>query len=113
MLHDGQRPLIRAWPSARNLYDPLEPPVLSLIRMSALAADAANIPIAVCGELASRAQSAPLLLGLGIRQLSMHGNAIPRVKRAIRSVTLAHCEAIAAAALAAPDADAVRKILGM
>ena len=94
-----------------KLYDPLEPPVLSLIRMAATAADAANIPIAVCGELASRAQSAPLLLGLGIRQLSMHGNAIPRVKRAIRSVTLAQCEAIAAAALAAPDADTVRDII--
>jgi phosphoenolpyruvate-protein phosphotransferase len=101
----------RGLPVGSKLYDPLEPAVLSLIRTTALAADAARIPVSLCGELASRAQAAPLLLGLGIRQLSMHGNAIPRVKHAIRGVTLAQCEAIATAALAALDADAVRDII--
>jgi phosphoenolpyruvate-protein kinase (PTS system EI component) len=52
-----------------------------------------------------------LLIGLGIRQLSMHGNAIPRVKRAIRAVNYKQCLEIAANALAAPDADTVRTLL--
>jgi len=101
----------RGLPVGSKLYDPLEPAVLTLIHMTARAAAAAKIPVSLCGELASREQAVPLLLGLGIRQLSMHGNAVPRVKRAIRSVTLTQCEAIATAALAARDGDEVRKII--
>jgi phosphotransferase system enzyme I (PtsI) len=101
----------RGLPVGSKLYDPLEPAILALIQMTARAAAAARIPVSLCGELASREQAAPLLLGLGIRQLSMHGNAIPRVKRAIRAVTLAQCEDIAVAALNAADADMVREII--
>ncbi len=101
----------RGLPVGSKLYDPLEPAVLSLIGLIAQAAAAANIPVSLCGELASREQAAPLLLGLGIRQFSMHGNAILRVKRAIRALNMAQCEAVATAALAADSADAVREIL--
>jgi phosphotransferase system enzyme I (PtsI) len=101
----------RGLPVGSKLYDPLEPTVLGLIHTTAQAALAANIPISLCGELASRPEATPLLLGLGIRQLSMHGNAVPRVKRAVRAATLAHCQTIAEAALAAHSADAVRKII--
>ena len=101
----------RGLPVGSKLYDPLEPAILNLIHMTAEAAIEAGIPVSLCGELASREQAAPLLLGLGIRQLSMHGNAIPKVKRAIRAVTMAQCKAVAVAALAAPGADAVRAIL--
>jgi phosphoenolpyruvate-protein phosphotransferase len=101
----------RGLPVGSKLYDPLEPAVLSLIHLTAEAAVEARIPVSVCGELAGRERAAPLLLGLGIRQLSMHGNAIPKVKQAIRAVTMAQCEAMAAAALAAPSADAVREII--
>jgi phosphoenolpyruvate-protein phosphotransferase len=101
----------RGLPVGSKLYDPLEPAVLNLIHLTALAAAAAQIPLSLCGELASREHAVPLLLGLGIRQLSMHGNAVPRVKRAIRGLSLAQCEAIAVAALAAPGADMVREIL--
>jgi phosphotransferase system enzyme I (PtsI) len=96
-----------------TLYDPLEPAVLRLLHMTAQAARDARIPVALCGELAAREQVTPLLLGLGLRQLSMHGAAVPRVKKAIRALHCAECTAIAAAALAAPDAAAVREILGM
>jgi phosphotransferase system enzyme I (PtsI) len=101
----------RGLPVGSKLYDPLEPAILSLIQMTARAAAAAQIPVSLCGELASREAATPLLLGLGIRQLSMHGNAIPRVKRAIRAVSLAQCEDIATAALSAADADMVREII--
>jgi phosphotransferase system enzyme I (PtsI) len=101
----------RGLPVGSKLYDPLEPAILSLIHMTARAAAAAKIPVSLCGELASREQAVPLLLGLGIRQLSMHGNAIPRVKRAIRAVSLAQCTDIATAALNATDAAMVREII--
>ena len=101
----------RALPGDVKLYDPLEPAVLRLLHLTVSFAAAAGIPVSVCGELASRPAATPLLLGLGIRQLSMHGNAIPRVKQAIRACTLQACEQLANQALAAPDADAVREIL--
>ncbi len=101
----------RALPAGSKLYDPLEPAVLRLIHLTATFAQAAGIPVSLCGELASRPQAVPLLLGLGIRQLSMHGNAIPRVKQAIRGTTLAACEVLAERALQAESADGVRNIL--
>lgn len=101
----------RALPAGTRLYDPLEPAVLRLIQLTASCAAAAGIPVSLCGELASRPQAAPLLLGLGIRQFSMHGNAIPRVKQAIRGSTLAACAALAAQALQAESADGVRDVL--
>jgi len=101
----------RGLPVGSKLYDPLEPAVLGLIHATAKAAAAAKIPVSLCGELASRPEATPLLLGLGIRQLSMHGNAVPRVKRAVRAATLSHCESMAAAALDAQSADAVRSII--
>lgn len=103
----------RCLPAAGKLYDPLEPAVLRLLHMTAQAARDARIPVSLCGELAAREQITPLLLGLGVRQLSMHGAAVPRVKKTIRALNFAECEALAAAALAAPDAAAVRAILGM
>jgi phosphotransferase system enzyme I (PtsI) len=101
----------RGLPVGSKLYDPLEPAVLRLIAMTAAAGAAARIPVSICGELASREQAVPLLLGLGVRQLSMHGAAVPRVKRAIRAVHFDACQAVAEAALAAPDAEAVRERL--
>jgi phosphotransferase system enzyme I (PtsI) len=101
----------RGLPVGSKLYDPLEPAILQLIHRTARAAAWQGIPVSLCGELASREQAVPLLLGLGIRQLSMHGNAIPRVKRAIRGVSMAACEDLATAALAAADAGTVRDLL--
>jgi len=103
----------RGLPAGGKLYDPLEPAVLRLLHMTAQAASDARIPVALCGELAARERVTPLLLGLGLRQLSMHGAAVPRVKKAIRALHFTECTAIAAAALAAPDAAAVREMLGM
>lgn len=94
-----------------ELYDSLEPAVLRLIHLTVSFATAAGIPVSVCGELASRPHVTPLLLGLGLRQLSMHGNAVPLVKRKIRSSVMAECERLADEALAAPSAQAVRALL--
>ncbi|MGO9816936.1 MAG: putative PEP-binding protein [Acidocella sp.] len=101
----------RSLPAGMKLYDPLEPAVLRLIHLTASFAADAGIPVSLCGELAARPQATPLLVGLGIRQLSMHGNAVPLVKQAIRATSLRTCERLAGDALAAPSADAVRDIL--
>jgi len=101
----------RGLPMGSKLYDPLEPTILRLILETAAAAAAAKIPVSLCGELASRPEAVPLLIGLGIRELSMHGNAIPRVKHAIRNVSLKQCTDMATAALNAVTADEVRKII--
>ena len=101
----------RGLPARFGLYDALEPPVLRLIAMTVAAGDAAGIPVSLCGELANRPEAAPLLIGLGLRSLSMHGGAILPVKKMVRSVTLGRCEALAAAALGAGEASVVHDLL--
>jgi len=91
--------------------DSLNPAVLRLIAMTCDAAKAAGIPVGLCGELAGDHHAAPLLLGLGLDELSMSGPAIAAVKEAIRSVDMADCRALAREALAAGSADAVRALL--
>jgi phosphotransferase system enzyme I (PtsI) len=69
-----------------HLFNPLHPAVLRLIQFATEAALRARIPVSVCGEIAGDPRYAPLLLGLGIQQLSMSVNALPRVKQRIRAL---------------------------
>lgn len=71
-----------------ELYDPLHPAVLRLIDMTVTAARSANIPVAVCGEMAGDARMTAVLLGLGVRELSMSPSLLPSVKRQIRSLQI-------------------------
>jgi phosphotransferase system enzyme I (PtsI) len=71
-----------------HLYNPLHPAVLRLIQFTTEAALRARIPISVCGEIAGDPRYAALLLGLGIRELSMAAASLPRVKQRIRSLDL-------------------------
>ena len=64
----------------------------------------------MCGELASDEQAAAVLLGLGVRELSVAPGAVARVKEAVRHVDIAAAEALARKAVAAPDAAAVRRL---
>jgi phosphotransferase system enzyme I (PtsI) len=50
-----------------------------------------RMPVSVCGEIAGDPRLTPLLLGLGIRSLSMSSGAVPRVKQAVRSVAIDDC----------------------
>jgi phosphotransferase system enzyme I (PtsI) len=68
--------------------------VLRLIQQCVEVADAAEIPLAVCGEMSSNPGRALLLIGLGVRNLSVPPSALPRVKKAIRSVTVEQCREI-------------------
>jgi len=71
-----------------HLYNPLHPAVLRLIQFTTEAALRARIPVSVCGEIAGDPRYAALLLGLGIRELSMATTALPRVKQRIRGLDL-------------------------
>ena len=70
------------------LYNPLHPAVLRLIQFAIEAALRARIPVSVCGEMAGDVRYTALLLGLGIRDLSMAPGSIARVKRRIRHLDL-------------------------
>ncbi|EFL52004.1 phosphoenolpyruvate-protein phosphotransferase [Solidesulfovibrio fructosivorans JJ]] len=94
-----------------KLCDSYHPAVLRMIALTCEAGKAAGIETGVCGELAGDRLAAPLLLGLGVTELSMSGPAIPDVKETIRSVDMEACRALAAKALAAQSAQAVRELL--
>ena len=72
-----------------HLFDPLHPGLLRLLQFTANAALRARIPISVCGEIAGDPRYTALLLGLGIRELSMTPSNIPLVKQRIRELDLA------------------------
>ena len=94
-----------------DLTDALHPAVLRLIRITVDGAVASGRWVGVCGELAADPAATPLLLGLGIRELSMSVPSIAIVKDAVRSVDLAGARAMADAALALDDASSVRSFL--
>src|SRR6516165_3009540 len=71
-----------------HLYNPLHPAVLRLIQFAIEAALRRSMPISVCGEMAGEPRYAALLLGLGLRNLSMAPRNIPRVKQRIRSLDM-------------------------
>ena len=71
-----------------SLYDPLHPAVLRLIQFTVEAGLRARIPVSVCGEIAGDPRYTALLLGLGVRELSMSANSVPVVKRRLRAMDL-------------------------
>lgn len=72
-----------------HLYNPLHPAVVRLIHGTAEAALRARIPISLCGEIAGDPRYTALLLGLGIRDLSMIASKLPRVKQRVRALDMA------------------------
>ena len=78
-----------------DLYQSSDPAVLRLIKQSVTIADNSQTPISVCGEMSSNPGRALLLLGLGVRHLSVPPSSLPRVKKAIRSVSIEQCKQIA------------------
>ena len=74
-----------------HLYEPTHPAILRLIRMTVEAAHARNLWVGVCGEMAGDIALTPLLLGLGVDELSAGAALVPRVKRAVQSLDLEAC----------------------
>lgn len=82
-----------------NLYSPTHPAVIRLIRDVVRASRRHNTPVSCCGESAADLEYAGLLIGFGLRTLSVTSSAIPQLKRFIRSVTVQQCERVARKAL--------------
>lgn len=78
-----------------NLYTAADPAVIRLIEMSVRTANDANRPIGMCGQMCGNPMYTMLLLGIGLRSLSVTPSAVPEVKRVIRSVSIEHCEKVA------------------
>jgi phosphocarrier protein FPr/phosphocarrier protein len=91
--------------------DGLHPAVLRLIETATRGAARHGRPVAVCGGLASDAQAVPLLIGLGVTELSVVPGLIPRSKALIRGLTLGRCRELAARALELGAAADVRALI--
>jgi len=94
------------------LYRPLHPAILRLIHRVSAAGKAAGVSVSLCGEMAADPRYTWVLVGLGVRELSMHPSAIPVIKNIIRGSTLSDMESLAREVLDADDADdAERRVL--
>lgn len=94
-----------------HLFQPFHPAVLRLVADVAMAARAAEIELTVCGEMGSNTRAAALLLGLGVRRFSMVPARIPRVKQVLGRIGVEEARVAAQAALAAPTAEAARRVI--
>jgi phosphoenolpyruvate-protein phosphotransferase (PTS system enzyme I) len=101
----------RVDPRVSALYQPLHPAVLRTLSGIVRTASDHGVPLSVCGEMAAEPLSALLLVGLGVRELSMNPAAIPRVKAAIRGADARHLAETAQAALAIPAAEEIEAML--
>ncbi len=82
-----------------HLYEPTNPGVVRLLKMIADAAHSNKIWVGVCGEMAADVALIPLLLGLGVDELSVGATSVPRVKMAVRNLSVPECQELAAQAL--------------
>ncbi|WP_084659150.1 phosphoenolpyruvate--protein phosphotransferase [Thermogemmatispora onikobensis] len=94
-----------------SLADPFHPALLRLLQLTIEAAHRHQRRVEICGELASEPLALPLLLGLGIDELSMVPQAVPRCKQVIRRWTLQEAQQVAQQALRLPTAAEVRSYL--
>ena len=78
----------RVDPEVAYLYNPLHPAILSMLSMTIWAADKAGIPVSVCGEVAGDPHLTRLLLGMGLREFSMHPAQLLNVKQEVLSSDL-------------------------
>jgi len=93
------------------LYDPLNPAVLRLIHTVIKAGEKENIPVAMCGEMAGETKYTRLLLGLGLREFSVHPTALLEVKQIIIDSNIKDLEALAKKALKASNGIEVANIM--
>jgi len=82
-----------------TLYNPGDPAVLRLIEMVVTAGDRHNVGVNVCGEMSGEPLYTMLLLGMGLRQLSVTPHSIPEIKKIIRSITLEDATQVAREAM--------------
>jgi phosphotransferase system enzyme I (PtsI) len=94
-----------------HLYDPLHPAVLTLVAGTIQSATRGGVPVAVCGEMAGDLQLTRLLLGLGLRNFSMHPSQLLAIKERILRTNLAEVQTLAQRVLRASDPAKTRELL--
>ncbi|HUF20727.1 MAG TPA: phosphoenolpyruvate--protein phosphotransferase [Burkholderiales bacterium] len=94
-----------------HLYDPLHPAVLNLVAHIIRSANRANIPVAVCGEMAGDVRLTRLLLGLGLRQFSMHPAYLLEVKQVVLKTDLQEVMVQTQKMLRSDDSDKLENLL--
>jgi len=77
-----------------NLYTAADPAVIRMIEMAVTAANNSGVPISMCGQMCGDPMYTMLLLGIGLRSLSVTPAAVPEIKRVCRSVTIEKCEKV-------------------
>jgi phosphotransferase system enzyme I (PtsI) len=101
----------RADEQVAHLYNPLHPGVLRLIQFAVQAGMRARIPVSVCGEMAGDSRYTALLLGLGVRDLSMASPCLARVKQRIRQIDVAAASMRAEIIMSQADAGRIAALL--
>ena len=94
-----------------KLYEDLHPAILQMIKRTVEAAERADIPVSLCGELATNLRAVPVLIGLGVQTLSASPVYLPAIKRVIRAMTLAEGKELADQALTSGIAVEIRQML--
>jgi multiphosphoryl transfer protein len=100
----------RGHPELAARLDALHPAVLRLIARTAEGAQPRKRMVAVCGGLASDPAAAPILIGLGVHELSAVPSVIPTLKAVVRRLTMSDCTSLARQALEQSSAEAVRAL---
>jgi len=94
-----------------GLYNACDPAVLKLIDIALRAANRASVSVNVCGQMSGSTLHTMLLLGLGLRRLSVPPSAIPEIKKVCRTVTVSQCEAVAKRAMTMENAQNIKSYL--
>ncbi|MGG6297926.1 phosphoenolpyruvate--protein phosphotransferase [Leptolyngbya sp. AN02str] len=101
----------RGHPKLAAQIDALDPAVLRLVDLTVKGATQHGKWVGICGGMGSDPQAVPILVGLGIQELSVSIPTIPSIKAQVRGLGLAECQALAAQALAADTAVTVRQLV--
>ena len=94
-----------------NLYDPLHPAILRLIKKIIDEGHKAGIDVGMCGEMAGDPSYTPILLGFGLDEFSVSSAQIPKIKQVIRSITLSDAKKAAKKILECGEREEIYKIL--
>jgi phosphotransferase system enzyme I (PtsI) len=94
-----------------DLYQPLHPAILRMLRFVVESADRAGIPVSLCGEMGADPVYLPLLMGLGLRRFSVHPRAVPELRRRVRELDARELAGLGQACCAAHSGLEVQELL--
>lgn len=95
----------------QRYYTPTDPGVIRLIKMIVNEANKEGIPVSICGEIAADPRFTPLLLGLGVHELSLSSRHIPLIKNAVRNISIVDATALAKHVLSLTTAQDILDLL--